>query len=110
VSSVLCTHALLRFVWFLIATGRCRSGSDAGIPTIAHCDVAPLPRHLLPDKEIHRLERWRVSSLYSATISAKLLGRRQLPLKSAIWLFEDSVWAHCRTTLSSSTSGSRPPN
>jgi integrase/recombinase XerD len=50
----ICTHALRMFVRFLIATGRCPSGLDAAIPTIADWDLAPLPRYLPPD-EVERL-------------------------------------------------------
>jgi site-specific recombinase XerD len=50
----ICTHALRMFIRFLIATGRCPSGLDAAIPTIAHWDLAPLPRYLPPD-EVGRL-------------------------------------------------------
>jgi integrase/recombinase XerD len=50
----ICTHALRMFVRFLIATGRCASGLDAAIPTIAHWDLASLPRYVPPD-EVERL-------------------------------------------------------
>lgn len=50
----ICTHALRMFIRFLIATGRCQSGLDAAIPTIAHWDLAPLPRYL-PLDEVERL-------------------------------------------------------
>lgn len=52
----ICTHALRMFVRFLIATGRCASGLDAAIPTIAHWDLASLPRYL-PTDEVERLLR-----------------------------------------------------
>jgi tetratricopeptide (TPR) repeat protein len=40
-------------------------------------------------REISRLERWRASSLYSAAISAKVLGRRELALAYASRLIDD---------------------
>jgi tetratricopeptide (TPR) repeat protein len=40
-------------------------------------------------REISRLERWRASSLYSAAISAKVIGRRALALEYASRLLED---------------------
>jgi len=49
----ICTHALRMFVRFLIATGRCASGLDAAVPTMAHWALAPLPRYLPP----HQVER-----------------------------------------------------
>jgi site-specific recombinase XerD len=50
----ICTHALRMFIRFLIVTGRCPSGLDAAIPTIAHWELAPLPRYL-PADEVERL-------------------------------------------------------
>lgn len=40
-------------------------------------------------REIHRLERWRASSVYSAAITAKVLGRRELALSYATQLLDD---------------------
>jgi tetratricopeptide (TPR) repeat protein len=40
-------------------------------------------------REISRLQRWRASSIYSAAISAKVLGRRELALDYAKRLLDD---------------------
>ena len=49
-----CTTALRMFVRFLIADGRCATGFEAAIPTVAHWRLSALPRYLQPD-EVERL-------------------------------------------------------
>lgn len=63
----ICVQALRMFVRFLIASGRCRAGLDAAIPSVAYWDQATLPRSLPADD----VERVLVSSH-----RASLLGRR----------------------------------
>jgi len=49
-----CVQALRMFVRFLIASGECRAGLDAAIPSIACWDQATLPRYL-PADDVERV-------------------------------------------------------
>jgi len=49
-----CVQALRMFVRFLIASGQCRAGLDAAIPSIAYWDQATLPRYL-PAEDVERI-------------------------------------------------------
>lgn len=49
-----CVQALRMFVRFLIASGQCRAGLDAAIPSIACWDQATLPRYL-PADDVERV-------------------------------------------------------
>lgn len=49
-----CVQALRKFVRFLIASGQCRAGLDAAIPSIAYWDQATLPR-FLPADDVERV-------------------------------------------------------
>jgi integrase/recombinase XerD len=46
-------HALRAFVGYLIATGRCRAGLDATIPSVAGWRLSALPRYL-PTADVER--------------------------------------------------------
>jgi len=50
----ICAQALRMFIRFLIASGQCRAGLDAAIPSIACWDQATLPR-FLPADDVERV-------------------------------------------------------